>query len=172
MVPKVWDEYRVLIEDTQQVSARRQSGDNVYLAANSVILGAVGVLIAQGALHNVMMLAAMVALACAGLAIVREWARQDRIFIKYLAFRYDLLKEMEADGRIPVAIFQLEEGMYDKKKGKGPSMTHFGFSQSAARVLPGTFGFLYGLGILGIAAVLTFVALTGQWAAWGLVWPH
>ncbi len=53
-------------EDTQHSSARRQSADNVYLSANSLVLGAVAFLVAQGALHSAMMLGALLALAFAG----------------------------------------------------------------------------------------------------------
>lgn len=169
MAGDLWDEYRVLIDDTQQVSARRQSADNVYLSANSLVLGAGAFFIAQGALRNAMMLAALLVLAVAGSVIVREWAKQDRIFIEYLRFRYDLLKQMESQGQFPVPIFHEEDAVY---KNGGGSITHFGFSQSAARVLPRMFGILYASAILAIAGILAYVATTGNWAAWGIVLPH
>jgi hypothetical protein len=66
-------------------------------------------------------------------------------------------------------IFHLEENIYKEGNGR---IAHFGFSQSAARWLPRMFGFLYLVGVSAIAGILIYVAVTGQWAAWGLIWPH
>ena len=126
-------------------------------------------LVAQGALRNAMMLGALLALAFAGIVMAGEWAKQDRISIAYLLFRYEMLKQLEDKAGVLFPIFHLEENFYKEGNGR---ITHFGFSQSAARWLPRMFGFLYLMGVSAVTGILIYVAITGQWAAWGLIWPH
>ena len=173
-----WEEYRFLIEDTQQVSARRQSNNNVYLSATSIILGGGAFLAAQGALRNAMMLGVLFVIGVAGITVSWEWGRQNRIYKRYLAFRYDLLKAMEAGSGpaadypipfpFPIKVFHVEEAEVYAKSGR--KIIHFGFSESELR-LPYIFMALYVFGILGIGVILAYVAWTGQWAAWGVSWP-
>src|SRR5260221_13365141 len=99
-------------EDTQHSSARRQSADNVYLSANSLVLGAVAFLVAQGALHSAMMLGALLALAFAGIVIAGEWAKQDRMSIAYLLVRYELLNQLEDKADVLFPIFHREGNFY------------------------------------------------------------
>jgi hypothetical protein len=165
-----WDEYRFVIEDTQQISARRQSNNNVYLSANSIVLGAAAFLVAQGALRNAMMLVVLLAIALAGITIAWEWGRQNLNYRKYLEFRYNLLHDMEKreDFPFPVAVFHSEDAMYKDETGK---ITHFGFSETEQR-LANVFGILYGIGVVSVLGVFVFVAVTNQWASWGVTWPH
>ena len=101
------------------------------------MLGAVAFLVAQGALRNAMMLGALLALAFAGIASAGEWAKQDRISIAYLLFRYEMLKQLEDKAGVLFPILHLEENFYREGNGR---IAHFGFSQSAARWLPRMFG--------------------------------
>jgi hypothetical protein len=161
-----WDEYRFLIEDTQQISTRRQSNDNNYLSATSIVLGAVAFLIAQGGLRNVMMLGVVFAIALAGIIISLQWARQNNNYRALLEFRYNLLHKMEThqDFPFPVPLFHQEDLVYKQRQGR---LSHFGFSESS-QWLPQVFGMLYTLSIIVVIGVLTFVAFTGQWSAWGI----
>jgi hypothetical protein len=98
-----------LIADTQHISARRQSADNVYVSAISLVLGAVAFLVALGALRNAMMLGALLARAFAGIVIAGEWAKQDRISIAYLLVWYEMLKLLEDKAGVLFPIFHREE---------------------------------------------------------------
>jgi hypothetical protein len=108
------------------------------LSATSLVLGAVAFLVAQGALRNAMMLGAVLARACAGIVMAGEWAKQDRISIASLLFRYEMLKQLEDKAGVLFPIFHREENFYKEGNGR---ITHCGFSQSAARWLPRMFGF-------------------------------
>ena len=116
-----------------------------------------------------MMLGALLALALAGIVIAGEWAKQDRMSIAYLLVRYEMLNQLEDKAGVLFSNFHLEEAFYKEGNGR---ITRFGFSQSAARWLPHMFGFLYLVGISAVAGILIYVAISGRWATWGLIWPH
>lgn len=90
-------------------------------------------LVAQGALRDTTMLSALLVLAFAGIVMAGEWAKQDRILVAYLLFRYEMLKQVEDNAGVVFPIFHREENFY--KEGNG-CITHFGFLAECGPLSP------------------------------------
>ena len=162
-------EYRLLVEDTEHIIARRQTNNNYYLSATSIVLGAAAIIVAQGGLRNAMVLGVLVIISVAGIVISWEWRQQNRILNQLLKFRYEFLLDIESTADFKYKVFDAEfKLVYKPSRGR---ITHFGFSRSEGN-LPTMFAWLYVLAIAVAAGIVAFVAMSGQWAAWGITWLH
>lgn len=158
-----WDQYPFLIEDTARLSDRRQTVNTLYLSANSLLLGALAILIQQSKFQSVAIVLVVAVIAWAGVVICADWRRLIANYRELLKLRFRLLNELESrpDFFYLVKTFQREnEELYNpESKKRNPSLGLFGFSAVEEKI-PGVFQFLYICGFL-IAAALTVLVVSG-----------
>lgn len=151
---KPWEEYQLFVDDTQRATERRQAVNNIYLSVNSLLLGAVALLVQLGGLDKPLFLPIVILIAVAGLFICGDWRRLIKSYRAYLNLRFDILRGME-DG------FDNSVQMYHKEASKlGYSDPHHGFYKIEIN-LPIMFGVLYVVGAL----ILIAATIIGQWGA-------
>lgn len=171
------DQYEQVIEDTAKLSDRRQTVNNLYLSANSLLLGGIA-LLAQGGIKTIFPVALIVLISVVGDVLCYDWRRLVETYRRLVGLRVTILKEIEttdtfkAAGCIPV--YHREDALYQRDKdGKtvdGEKKPVFGFSR-IERNLPVTFGVVYLLVIIGTAA-LHWGVVVAQFAQWGIALPH
>jgi hypothetical protein len=153
-----FSEYKQLAQDSARISDRRETINNIYLSVNSVLLGAIALLVQQGGLKDVVFSAVAVFIAIAGLAITRDWKKLVHNYRELLRLRFEALKELEQREDFPgvVKIYQRETKLYGDGKGL------FGFSPVEIK-LPGLFSTLYIIAIVAIvvgSVAVNYAALT------------
>jgi hypothetical protein len=165
---KTFRQYELIVEDTARLSDRRQTVNNLYLSANSLLLGGSAILVQQGTLKNGFPILLIVPLVLAGGFLCVDWWRLLRNYRKLLNLRFGLLKEIEArdDFPGPIATYQREEKLYPAD----PRKSRFGFSGLELN-LPWIFIALYVLTVIG-TIVLNYSAIVSRFSQWGISLPH
>ena len=165
---KTFKQYQLIVEDTARLSDRRQTINNLYLSANSLLLGGSAILVQQGTLNNGLPILLILPLVVAGGFLCVDWWRLLRNYRQLLNLRYSLLKEIEArdDFPGPVATYQREEKLYPAD----PKKSHFGFTRVELN-LPWIFIALYALIVIG-TIVVKYSAIVSQFSQWGIPLPH
>ncbi len=138
-------EYKHLAQDSARISDRRETVNNIYLSVNSVLLGAVALLVQQGQLKNVLFSVVALFISGAGLAIARDWRKLVAHYRELLKMRFEALRELEALDDFPgaIKIYHRETALYGPEKGE------FGFSPVEMK-LPGLFSVLYSIAFVAI----------------------
>lgn len=133
--------YSLFVRDTARLSDRRQALNAIYISVNSVLMGAVALLIQLASTVSAVFVAVEIFVALAGLLITRQWAKTIEKYRSLLAFRYQKLIAMEAD-------LDLDE--QHKMYSREAEQKLYGFSE-IERQLPRTFRWLY---VIGVALLL------------------
>lgn len=173
----VLDQYEQVIEDTAKLSDRRQTVNNLYLSANSLLLGGIA-LLAQGGITTIFPVALIVLISVVGGVLCFDWRRLIQDYRRLVRLRVRILKEIEATDAFKasgcVQVYHREDELYQQDKdGKvvdGEKKPVFGFSR-IERNLPTTFGIVYILVIIGTGA-LHWSVIAAQFAQWGIALPH
>jgi hypothetical protein len=153
-----FEEYQIILEDAARFTDRRQTTSNMYVAVNSLLLTAIGVLVKDLAARGGWNLLLPIPLVAAGAAVCLWWTQLIRKYKRLVGLRIDTLREMEdlpgmSDS---VKIFHREDALYPRDEagnmvpGKGLS-----FSDLESR-LPQLFLWLYcllGVGLLGASGL-------------------
>jgi hypothetical protein len=167
MNDKIFDQYQLLVEDTARLSDRRQTINNIYLSANSLLLGGIAVLGQTSGVTNLADLFLIFLLVCAGMVLCFDWSRLIENYRKLLALRFDLLKKIEvrSDFPAPIQIYNEEEVLYPSD----PEKRRFGFTRVEVN-LPLVFITLYVLVVIG-SIVVKYPLIASQFATWGISLP-
>ncbi|HUW15331.1 MAG TPA: hypothetical protein VM537_36810 [Anaerolineae bacterium] len=148
-----FEEYKMLLQDAARFTDRRQTTSNMYVAVNSLLLTAIGVLVKDLATSGGWRLLLPVPLVAAGIGVCLWWTQLIRKYKLLVGLRIDTLREMESlpDMVSSVQIFHREDALYPRDElGNMVSGKGLGFSDLEAR-LPLVFLWLYGL--LGVGLV-------------------
>jgi hypothetical protein len=167
MNDKIFEQYQLMVEDTARLTDRRQTINNIYLSANSLLLGGIALLAQQSGVKNLADLFLVFLLVCAGMVLCFDWSRLIESYRKLLALRFDLLKKIEgrADFPAPIQTYTEEEVLYPSD----PGLRRFGFTKVEVN-LPLVFITLYVLVVIG-SIIIEYSVITSQLAAWGLSLP-
>jgi len=140
-----FEEYRMLLQDAARFTDRRQTTSNMYVAVNSLLLTAIGVLVKDLSARGSWSLLLPLPLVAAGIAVCLWWTQLIRKYKLLVGLRIDALREMESTPEMlgSVKIFHREDALYPRDEtgnmipGEGLS-----FSDLEAR-LPQLFICLY-----------------------------
>ena len=69
----VFHQYKLLVDDSARFSDRRQTTNNYYVTANSILLGGIGLLLEQNAIRSLLGTSIAVIVAVAGFAVCSAW---------------------------------------------------------------------------------------------------
>ncbi|MBC8449981.1 MAG: hypothetical protein H8D78_19785, partial [Chloroflexi bacterium] len=143
------------IEDAARFTERRQTISNMYVAVNSLLLAAIGLLIKDLGARGVWTLLLPLPLVIAGIAVCLWWAQLIRKYKLLVGLRIDTLRQMEESPQMAqsVKIFRAEDDLYPRdEEGQMIPGQGLNFSDLEAR-LPQLFLWLYallGAGLLGV----------------------
>lgn len=159
--PNPFDQYQILIVDTARLSDRRQTVNTIYVSANSLLLGALALLIQQSAFKSLLLVILTILIAAAGFALCIDWRRLILNYRDLLRLRFKLLRELEDSIGFPFPIktYDREDELLYKPKKTSKRITFFGFSAVETRI-PTVFMLIYSVGGLLIIA-LTVLQATG-----------
>jgi hypothetical protein len=149
-----FEEYSLFIEDTARLSERRQTVSNTYVAVNSLLLVAIGLLVKDLGATGVWRLLLPVPLIVSGIIISRRWSELLSNYKKLVGFRIIVLKEMEKKMSGIENMYHREDLLYPRDKSGGShSIGGLNFSDKE-QALPKIFILLYYLFGLGLIAAL------------------
>lgn len=149
-----FDEYSLFIEDTARLSERRQTVSNTYVAVNSLLLVAIGLLVKDLGATGVWRLLLPVPLIISGIIISRRWSELLSNYKKLVGFRIIVLKEMEKKMSGIENMYHREDLLYPRDGSSGShSIGGLNFSDKE-QALPKIFILLYYLFGLGLIAAL------------------
>lgn len=145
-----FEEYKLFVEDTARFTERRQTVTNIYVAVNSIILGAIAFLVKDLEFIDFWKVFVGVLVLVAGIFICLQW---DRLIYKYkllVGFRIRQLREMEESPEMSNChrMYHVEDELYPRDKdgndipGKGLNIS------DRERLLPRVFITLYGVFLL------------------------
>ena len=144
-----FEEYKLLIERTENLSERRQTTSQIYLTVNAAIFGAIAFLIKDSGLHNRLLLWGILPISVVGILICVIWLNIIIRLEKVLSWQYGHLRKMETNMPGSEQLFTTENNaLY----GQGKKRRKFSFSLLEAW-LPG---------ILIVVYILCFI---GMWVA-------
>ena len=151
-----FEEYKLFVDDTARLSERRQTVSNIYVAVNSILLAAIGLLIKELGAPGSWTLLLPLPLITAGIAISLWWYQLIREYKKLVGLRIDSLRDMEVEMPDSVKMYHLEDKLYPRAEdGKMIAGKGLNFSDLEAR-LPMLFVVLYvifGVGSLTALAI-------------------
>jgi hypothetical protein len=153
MPDKTFEQYQLLVEDSARLSDRRQTVNNLYLSANSLLLSAIAILAQQSGVKSLQDVLLVLLLVCAGIFLSSDWGRLLRQYRQLLNLRFALLKKIESqeDFPGPIKTYQEEELLYPAD----PRKSRFGFARVESN-LPRVFIVLYILVVIGALVLQHF----------------
>jgi len=151
-----FEEYKLFVEDTARFTDRRQTVNNIYVAVNSILLGASGLLLGQFFSENNWQGLLAVLIAFAGIVICLQWIQLIGKYKTLVAFRIRHLRKMEEhDGmKDSHKMYHQEDELYpcDEDgniiKGKGLNIS------DREKWLPRSFAIIYVVLILAVGLKL------------------
>jgi hypothetical protein len=150
-----FEEYKFFIEDTARFSERRQTISNIYIAVNSLLLTAVGLLVKDLAIQSFWSFLLPIPLILAGIAASLLWSQLIYRYKELIRFRIKTLRKMEEGLENSIKMYHLEDELYPVDE-KGSPIPGKGLNLSDIEVkLPNIFIGLYI--IFGIALLFAFV---------------
>jgi hypothetical protein len=168
-MPKVWDqenlmtefdrfrEYQHLVTDTGRITDRRQTNSNIFVAVNSLLLAAIGILIKDIGGASPWTLLLPLPLIAAGFVDALWWRQLIRQYRALIALRIETLRRIEEMPEMAqsVKIYHSEDQLYPRNADGGliPGRG-LNFSDMEVR-LPSLFLVLYG--VLGAGVVVMLV---------------
>ena len=158
-----FEEYKLFVEDTARFSERRQTISNTYVAVNSLLLAAIGLLIKDLGARGVWTLLLPLPLVVAGIAVSLWWRQLIRKYKALVGLRIDTLRAMEDEMPGSVKMYHVEDQLYPRDaEGKRVPGQGLNFSDLEAR-LPWLFLVLYGLCGLGLLVALAVRLANRMW---------
>ncbi len=150
-----FEEYKLIVDDTARLSERRQTVSNIYVAVNSLLLAAIGLLIKELGVRGLWTLLLPLPLITAGIAVCLWWRQLIRKYKKLVGLRIDMLREIEDDMPVSTKMYHAEDRLYPRNEdGRMISGKGLNFSDLEAR-LPMLFVVLYC--IFGIGSITALV---------------
>jgi hypothetical protein len=150
-----FEEYRLFVDDTARFTERRQTVSNIYVAVNSLLLAAIGLLIKELGARGLWVLLLPLPLIAAGISVSLWWHQLIRKYKKLVGLRINRLREMEAEMPDSVKMYHAEDELYPRdEKGKMIPGKGLNFSDLEAR-LPMLFVVLYC--IFGVGSLTALV---------------
>jgi hypothetical protein len=148
-----FDEYKFFVEDTARLTERRQTVTNTYVAVNTILLSAVGLLVKDVGLQRWVIAMATIMILVARIAICLFWRQLINRYKKLVGLRLDELRRMEDLPEMAGCqrMYHVEDRLYPRDaqgnmlKVKG----RMDFSD-LERQLPNVFIMLYLLSLAGI----------------------
>ncbi len=154
-----FEEYKLFVQDTARLSDRRQTVTNIYIAVNSLLLGAISFLIKDATSDQGWGLALAVPLLAGGILVCLFWKQFLRKYKALIGLRIDTLRKMEELPEMEgcVRMYHVEDKLYPRdEEGRMIPGEGLNFSDLEKR-LPMVFLILYAL-----YAVITLLALLGM----------
>jgi len=146
-----FEEYRLFVEDTARLSERRQTISNTYVAVNSLLLAAIGLLIKDLGVRGIWTLLLPLPLVVAGIAVSLWWRQLIYRYKLLVNLRIDTLRVMEDEMPGSVKMYHVEDKLYPRDaEGRLIPGQGLNFSDLEVR-LPWLFLTLYsffGIGLL------------------------
>lgn len=144
MANDVFDTYKLIVNDTNQLGNRRQTVDNVYEGIVTLILAADGYVVASGQFRGLLPIIATIAVSLVGIIFTAHWRGTVDKLKEVLRLRYEYLRKMESDEnltRIQAQVYTEENNrIYAKRdsarKKRGNSRTLQGIFTGIFIVLP------------------------------------
>jgi len=150
-----FEEYKLFVDDTARFSERRQTVSNIFVAVNSLLVAAIGLLVKDLGTSSPYILLGILPLATAGIAVSLWWRQLIRKYKQIVGQRIGVLREMENEIPESVRMYHLEDTLYPRDKDdKMIPNKGLNFSDLEAR-LPMLFLVLYC--IFGIGSVIVLV---------------
>jgi hypothetical protein len=94
------EEYKAILDNLAQVSARRQHVNQLYASLNTVFLTGLGILLLQTHLNSWWIVAVVSAITLAILPLNLTWRKALIRYKDSIAFRYEYLEEIENEFRL------------------------------------------------------------------------
>ncbi|GEM_PF-2975489 len=143
---KLFEQYQLFVEETARISDRRHSTSNLFLSVNSILLGAVALLIQQSAdKHDALLLFLSALLVAPGLILCIFWYQFLLKYAHRLGLRFSYLSQLERnypDELLPI---------YSNDKLRSQSFSHLEariplvFLATYLLAIAGALAFLFGL---------------------------
>lgn len=90
-----FEEYRLFIEDTARLQDRRQTVTNIYIAINTILLSAVGLLMSGEGPQSWVRVAGALVIPAAGIAVCSFWQQLVYKYKALIRLRFRELRRME-----------------------------------------------------------------------------
>jgi hypothetical protein len=141
----LFEEYKFFVDDMARFSERRQTVSNIYIAVQSLLLTAIGLLIGAIWEKDSWMFLLPIPLAAAGIFISLWWNQIIRKYKELVGLRIRALREMETRMPESVKMFHVEDEIYPRDaNGKAIPGKGLNFSDHETR-LPWLFLVLHAL---------------------------
>ena len=144
------EQYKLFVETSERLVARRQIVNTFFLSANALALSALG-LIAKEASQNPVAAIGIVPISVAAMLLCVAWKTLVRSYAQLNRGKFAVIDRLEE--RLPAALFRGEWAAL--KRGEEPDI-YMPFTATEARV---------SMIFLGIYALAALVALAWQWFA-------
>ncbi len=109
-----FEEYKLFVDDTARFSERRQTISNIYVAVNSLLLAAIGLLIKDLGARSPWTMLLPLPLIVAGILVCLWWRQLIRKYKKLVGIRIDTLREMEDGMTGSVKMYHVEDELYPR----------------------------------------------------------
>jgi hypothetical protein len=142
-----FEEYKLFVEDTARFTDRRQTVSNLFVAVNSILLVAIGLIIKDLGVADTWIFLLTLPLVIAGIAVSVWWRQLIYKYKKLVRLRMDTLRAMEELPEMAgsVQMYHAEDKYYPRdEKGKLIPRKGRSFSDLESR-LPVLFIVLYAL---------------------------
>jgi hypothetical protein len=161
-----FEEYKLFVEDTARFTDRRQTVSNLFVAVNSILLVAIGLIVKDLGVRGAWMLLMTLPLVVAGIAVSLWWRQLIHKYKVLVGLRIDTLRKMEGQPGMAesVKMYHLEDTLYPRdQEGNMIPGQGLNFSDREA-MLPNLFIVLYalyGVGALGLQLARAWLKLLG-----------
>jgi hypothetical protein len=167
-----FEEYRLFVDDTARFSERRQTVSNIYVAVNSLLLAAIGILIKDLGARSPWTLLLPIPLIAAGILICLWWRQLIFKYKRLVGLRIDTLREMENGPGMESAakMYHVEDTLYPRNqdgsmvRGRGLSIADL--EARLPLVFIGLYA-IFGLGTISAMLIRVFVTATRVRFFWG-----
>jgi hypothetical protein len=142
-----FEEYKLFVEDTARFTDRRQTVSNLFVAVNSILLVAIGLIVKDLGVAGARILLLTLPLVIAGIAVSIWWRQLIHKYKALVGLRINTLREME---ELPgmkgaVQMYHVEDTLYPRDaEGEMIPRKGLSFSDLESR-LPWLFVILYAL---------------------------
>jgi hypothetical protein len=155
-----FEEYRLFIQDTQRFQERRQTVTNIYIAINTILLSAVGLLMSREGPQNWIRFVGALVIPATGIAVCTFWQQLVYKYRMLIRLRFRELRRMEELPEMEgcARMYHVEDELYPVDE-KGEAIQGQGLNISnLERRLPQLFTVLY---VIAGAGMLVDLILTG-----------
>ena len=151
------EQYKILVETSERLVARRQTANTFFLTVNSLSFSAIGIVIGltfRNVVEERVVVVGIIAIAIAGIFLCIAWQNLVHSYAQLNKGKFDILHLIEK--KLPAAIFTAEWAALGK--GKDPEV-YKPFTGTEKKV-PLIFSVLYGLAaIIGIVLLFDCVGI-------------